>query len=178
MEEKRKKEETEDDITEENNHMQSETDETRPEAQMEKPTDQKEESGSEEISGQMEIQDYPEILPEENSESVQQESIAPAQMPVKDVEKEMPDEPSGETKETAKSSFAAMNQPEIIEKPFGSRKDYMDSLTAYGMADYMAGEYRRQNLKASLLSNPSDLEKWLLEKVDIKGYPIEDPREV
>lgn len=173
-----KKEETEDDITEENNHMQSETDETRPEAQMEKPTDQKEESGSEEISGQMEIQDYPEILPEENSESVQQESIAPAQMPVKDVEKEMPDEPSGETKETAKSSFAAMNQPEIIEKPFGSRKDYMDSLTAYGMADYMAGEYRRQNLKASLLSNPSDLEKWLLEKVDIKGYPIEDPREV
>ena len=172
-----KKEETEDDITEENNHMQSETDETRPEAQMEKPTDQKEESGSEEISGQMEIQDYPEILPEENSESVRQESVAPAQMPVKDVEKEMPDEPAGETKKTAKSSFTAMNQPEIMEKPFGSRKDYMDSLTAYGMADYMAGEYRRQNLKASLLSNPSDLEKWLLEKVDIKGYPIEDPRE-
>lgn len=172
-----KKEETEDDITEENNHMQSETDETRPEAQMEKPTDQKEESGSEEISGQMEIQDYPEILPEENSESVRQESVAPAQMPVKDVEKEMPDEPAGETKETAKSSFTDMNQPEIMEKPFGSRKDYMDSLTAYGMADYMAGEYRRQNLKASLLSNPSDLEKWLLEKVDIKGYPIEDKRE-
>lgn len=172
-----KKEKPEADITEENNHMQSETDETRPEAQMEKPADQKEDSRSEEISGQMEIQDYPELLPEENSESVQQESIAPAQMPVKDVEKEMPDEPSGETKETAKSSFAAMNQPEIIEKPFGSRKDYMDSLTAYGMADYMAGEYRRQNLKASLLSNPSDLEKWLLEKVDIKGYPIEDPRE-
>ena len=144
---------------------------------MEKPTDQKEDSGSEEISGQMEIQDYPEILPEENSESVRQESVAPAQMPVKDVEKEMPDEPAGETKETAKSSFTAMNQPEIMEKPFGSRKDYMDSLTAYGMADYMAGEYRRQNLKASLLSNPSDLEKWLLEKVDIKGYPIEDPRE-
>ncbi len=172
-----KKEEPEADITEENNHKQSETDETRSEAQMEKPADQKEDSGSEEISGQMENQDYPELLPEENSESVQQESIAPAQMPVKDVEKEMPDEPSGETKETAKSSFAAMNQPEIIEKPFGSRKDYMDSLTAYGMADYMAGEYRRQNLKASLLSNPSDLEKWLLEKVDIKGYPIEDPRE-
>lgn len=108
---------------------------------------------------------------------MQQESIAPAQMPVKDVEKEMPDEPSGETKETAKSSFTAMNQPEIMEKPFGSRKDYMDTLTAYGMADYMVGEYRRQNLKASLLSNPSDLEKWLLEKVDIKGYPIEDQRE-
>ena len=172
-----KKEEPEADITEENNHKQSETDETRSEAQMEKPADQKEDSGSEEISGQMENQDYPELLPEENSESVQQESIAPAQMPVKDVEKEMPDEPSGETKETAKSSFAAMNQPEIIEKPFGSRKDYMDSLTAYGMADYMAGEYRRQNLKASLLSNPSELERWLLEKVDIKGYPIEDKRE-
>lgn len=172
-----KKEKPEADITEENNHMQSETDETRPEAQMEKPADQKEDSRSEEISGQMEIQDYPEILSEENSESVQQESIAPAQMPVKDVEKEMPDEPSGETKETAKSSFTAMNQPEIMEKPFGSRKDYMDTLTAYGMADYMVGEYRRQNLKASLLSNPSDLEKWLLEKVDIKGYPIEDQRE-
>lgn len=54
-----KKEKPEADITEENNHMQSETDETRPEAQMEKPADQKEDSRSEEISGQMEIQDYP-----------------------------------------------------------------------------------------------------------------------
>lgn len=171
-----KKEESEADITEENNNMQSETGETRPEAQVEKPGDQKEDGRSEEISGQMEIQDYPEIIPEENSESVQQESVAPAQKPVKDAEKEMPDESAGkeEIKETAKFSFTAINQPETMEKPFGSRKDYMDSLTVYGMADYMEGEYRRQNLKASFLSNPSELERWLLEKVDIKGYPVEE----
>ena len=31
-----------------------------------------------------------------------------------------------------------MNAPEVIEKPFGSRKDWLDTLTAYGMAVEMA----------------------------------------
>ena len=96
----------------------------------------------------MEIQDYPEILPEEKSESVQQESIAPAQKPEREREEEIK-----ETEETSKHSFTAMNEPEIIEKPFGTRKDYMDSLTAYGMAEYIAAEYERHSLKAGYLSS-------------------------
>lgn len=190
--EEKEEQPSESDSTEENNNMQAEIHEKR---QTEKAADQEEDSESEEISGQMEIHDYPEIIPEENSESVQQEGIAPAQKPEEDIEKEEPDEnektsisgidkgkthePTGmeKTEEKAKSSFTDMNQPEVTEKPFGSRKDYMDSLTAYGMADYIAGEHRRQSLKASFLSNPLELEKWLLEKVDIKGYPVEDQRE-
>lgn len=78
-----------------------------------------------------------------------------------------------ETKET-ESSFEAMNQPEIIEKPYGSRKDYIDTLTAYGMAMYMAEEYKRHNLKASSLAFPSELEKWLLQEVDENGRTIEE----
>ena len=190
--EEKEEQTSESDITEENNNMQAEIHE---EKQTEEDADQEEDSESEEISGQMEIHNYPEIVPEENNKSVQQESIAPAQKPEEDIEKEEPGESektsiSGidkgktheqtgveKTEEKAKSSFTAMNQPEVTEKPFGSRKDYMDSLTAYGMADYIAGEYRHQSLKVSFLSDPSELEKWLLEKVDIKGYPVEDQRE-
>ena len=160
---------SESDITEENKHMQTETQEVHAEKQTEKAADQKEDSESEEISGQMEIQDYPEILPEEKSESVQQESIAPAQKPEREREEKIK-----ETEETSKHSFTAMNEPEIIDRPFGTRKDYMDSLTAYGMAEYIAAEYERHSLKAGYMSSKIMLENWLLEKVDAKGYSIEE----
>lgn len=70
-----------------------------------------------------------------------------------------------------------MNEPEIIEKPFGTRKDYMDSLTAYGMADYIAAEYERHSLKAGYLSSKIMLENWLLEKVDDKGYSMAEEKD-
>ena len=178
---------------EENNNIQAETVETHTEVQTEKTAGQEDNSGSEEISGQMEIEDYPEILPEENSEPVQQESIAPAQKQEKEIEKrddekektsisgtdrgkifeQKGEEKTKETEEKEQSSFTAMNPPEVVEKPFGTRKDYMDSLTAYGMADYLADEYERHSLKAEYLSSKTMLENWLLEKVDEKGYTIE-----
>lgn len=124
----------------------------------------------------------------------QGEEIAPAQKSAEILEREDPDEVENgenhgaaegetsepeteeaageETKET-ESGFEAMNQPEIIEKPYGSRKDYIDTLTAYGMAAYMAEEYKRHNLKASSLAFPSELEKWLLQEVDESGREIE-----
>ena len=61
-----------------------------------------------------------------------------------------------------------------MEKPFGSRKDYIDTLTAYGTAMYMAEEYKRHNLKASSLAYPSELETWLLQEVDENGRGIEE----
>ena len=67
-----------------------------------------------------------------------------------------------------------MNAPDIIDKPFGTRKDYMDTLTAYGMAIYMAEEYERHTLKASSLAFQSELEKWLLQEVDENGRTIEE----
>ena len=50
----------------------------------------------------------------------------------------------------------------------------MDSLTAYGMAEYIAAEYERHSLKAGYMSSKIMLENWLLEKVDAKGYSIEE----
>lgn len=75
---------------------------------------------------------------------------------------------------SAESGPEVMNAPEIINKPFGTRKDYMDTLTAYGMAIYMAEEYERHTLKASSLAFPSELEKWLLQEVDENGRTIEE----
>lgn len=107
---------------------------------------------------------------EPSAEATEEEKvvIAPAQKNLERLEKE-------DISEGKKDTF--MNAPEIIEKPFGSRKDYMDTLTAYGMAMYMAEEYERHNLKASSLSFPSELEKWLLQEVDESGREIEEVEE-
>lgn len=78
---------------------------------------------------------------------------------------------------STESGTEAMNAPDIIDKPFGTRKDYMDTLTAYGMAIYMAEEYERHTLKASFLAFPSELEKWLLREVDENGREIEEVEE-
>lgn len=134
-------------------------------------------------------------ITESEEEESQGKEIAPAQKSAEILEREASDEVKNgenhgaaeegasepqteeaageETKET-ESSFEAMNQPEVIEKPYGSRKDYMDTLTAYGMAMYMAEEYKRHNLKASSLAFPSELEKWLLQEVDESGREIEE----
>ena len=75
---------------------------------------------------------------------------------------------------SAEPGSEVMNAPDIIDKPFGTRKDYMDTLTAYGMAIYMAEEYERHTLKASSLAFQSELEKWLLQEVDENGRTIEE----
>lgn len=68
-----------------------------------------------------------------------------------------------------------MNAPEVIEKPFGSRKDWLDTLTAYGMAVEMA-----KMMKAMLTENLADMtetsfwEQWLNEEVDDHGQKIEE----
>ena len=165
--EEKEEQPSESDIKEENNNMKAESHVEN--KQTKKIADQEEDSESEEISGKMEINDYPEILPDESPDSEQQESIAPAQ--------NYEGEGEEKTKETSKNSFTAMNEPEIIDKPFGTRKDYMDSLTAYGMAEYIAEEYERHSLKAGYLSSKIMLENWLLEKVDDNGYSIAEEKE-
>ena len=61
-----------------------------------------------------------------------------------------------------------------MEKPFGSRKDYIDSLTAYGMACYLVEEYKNKSFQLSFLDDRAELERWLKEPVDGKGYVIEE----
>lgn len=177
---------------------------------IEKQTDETEKQ----ITGQMEIQDYPEIAPEDK----QPEEIP--QSPKGGIEDKTGNcshrtgfmctlsEQGKQTPGTGEDCYekccwecpkhgdckmecmasssredvapaqeqSFMNEPEIIEKPFGTRKDYMDSLTAYGMADYIAAEYERHSLKAGYLSSKLMLENWLLEKVDDKGYSMAEEK--
>lgn len=82
-------------------------------------------------------------------------------------------EAAEEEKEETESSPAIMNRPEILDKPFGSRKDWFDTLTEYGMAIELA-----KKAKIVLNENPEDMTKieywqaWLKEEVDDKGRII------
>lgn len=128
------------------------------------PEEQEEREKSEEIPGQMELtKDMPEYCPD-SADTKSEEEIAPAQ--------NEPEE-QGE-KEESEEKTEVMNEPEIMEKPFGTRKDYIDTLTAHGFAQYLAREYNEHNLRVSSLAYPSELEKWLLQEVDDNGRNMEE----
>lgn len=130
----------------------------------------------------------------EGTES-QGEKIAPAQKSPESLEREASDETeregdpgagdrknagqetteaAGSGKEGTESGFEVMNAPEVIEKPFGSRKDWLDTLTACGMAKEMA-----MLMKTMLTENLADMtettfwEHWLNEEVDENGKILE-----
>lgn len=130
----------------------------------------------------------------EGTES-QGEKIAPAQKPQESLEREASDETereddpgagdrkntgpetteaAGAGKEETEPVFEAMDAPEVIEKPFGSRKDWLDTLTACGMAKEMA-----MLMKTMLAENLADMtettfwEHWLNEEVDENGKILE-----
>lgn len=59
--------------------------------------------------------------------------------------------------------------PEVLEKPFGTRKAYLDTLSERDAAQYLAEEYVRNNLTETMLTEPHELERWLLQEVDKDG---------
>lgn len=50
-----------------------------------------------------------------------------------------------------------------------TRKEYMDDLTEYGLADYLNKEYLSERLTGGMLAYPEKLEQWLLEPVTKNG---------
>lgn len=173
-------------------------------AQKEEKTPEKEEPKDTKEEGKTEKQreEEPEEMEAESQEPAEEpdvpekpeSEIAPAQreeeIPEREVENETCEETDrgadpGETgepeaaeeeKETeTESSPAVMNRPEILDKPFGSRKDWFDTLTEYGMAIELA-----KKAKIVLNENPEDMTKieywqaWLKEEVDDKGRIIEE----
>lgn len=74
--------------------------------------------------------------------------------------------------ETAQSTGEeiASAQTEIIDKPYGTRKDWLDNCTEYGIASYL-----KKNLDMEYFRNCTvdDLEKWFLKEVDYNGREIE-----
>lgn len=119
-----------------------------------------------------------EIAPAQKSaESLEKVASADAEKEVENEEKPEDEEDKKEESdiETAeKTEFEAMNQPEIMDKPFGSRKDYLDTLTEYGAAQYLATEFKNHALNSAILESPKKLEEWLLQEVDEKGREIEE----
>ena len=128
------------------------------------------ESQGEEIAP---AQKSPEILEREASDETERETDLGAE-DGKTAEPETTEAAETETEET-EPGFEAMNAPEVIEKPFGSRKDWLDTLTAYGMAVEMA-----KMMKTMLTENLADMtetsfwERWLNEEVDDHGQKIEE----
>lgn len=163
----------------------------------EEPKDTKEENKEEK-----QRKEEPEEMEAESQEQAEEpdvpekpeSEIAPAQKeeetPEKEVENETceetdrgadpgetgePETAEEEKEEETESSSAVMNRPEILDKPFGSRKDWFDTLTEYGMAIELA-----KKAKIVLNENPEDMTKieywqaWLKEEVDDKGRIIEE----
>lgn len=99
----------------------------------------------------------------------QGEEIAPAQKSPESLEKEA--DLGGETEPEI---IHAMNVPEVIEKPFGSRKDWLDTLTVCGMAKEMAGLMKTVlNENLAEMTETTFWEHWLNEEVDENGKILE-----
>ena len=125
---------------------------------------------------------------EQTGAQSQREEIAPAQKSTETLEKEeVENDETGENESSDAENQTAESEPEtaereqteeteVIEAVYGTRKEYMDRLSEQGMAEYMADEYKSHRLLVTDLANTWNLRKWLSEKVDRFGKPMEDAR--
>ena len=141
----------------------SESVQKKPETKKSEPKPVKKEEKKEELPKNPKI---PETAAVPEPEQEEEKPVAPAQFSRQNLEK---NEVLEDKKEEEKSE-----SQELTDVPFGTRKDYLDTLTEHGMADYMAAEYRRSNLKATILECASELEAWLMREVDDRGREIVD----
>ena len=114
--------------------------------------------------------------------------IAPAQKEEETTEKEVENETDEETDrgadpgETGEPEAAEEEKEEtesspaeILDKPFGSRKDWFDTLTPYGMALELAKKMRDvPNENLADMKKTGFWEEWLKEEVDDYGRTIEE----
>lgn len=151
-------------------------------------TGQEEDDTDGEESGQADCEEPAERTDEQTGAQSQREEIAPAQKSTETLEKEeVEDDETGENESSDAENQTAESEPEtaereqteeteVIEAVYGTRKEYMDRLSEQGMAEYMADEYKSHRLLVTDLANTWNLRKWLSEKVDRFGKPMEDAR--
>lgn len=108
-----------------------------------------------------EEKDTGKIAPAQKSSETQQESD----------HKVEPEIEKKEALEEEENAAEIMNSP---EKAYKTRKEYMDALSAYEMAHYMAEECGRMNLQEGMLCHPTKLIQWLMQDVDSRGMEIVD----
>ena len=129
-------------------------------------------------------QEEPELFEKENepeekpwSKPVKTE-IAPAQKSEEIQENEGMDEPISEDYEVKNEKLEAeKTEAEIIEPPYETRKEYMDSLSTYELAGYLADEYRIQCKKEMDLGQQEKVYEWLKQRVDGYGKTVEENEE-
>ena len=138
-------------------------------------------------------QEEPELFEEENEQEENPRSkpvkteIAPAQKSEEIQENQGMDEPASEDCEVENETLkvenetpGAENEPlevengkaEIIETPYETRKEYMDSLSTYELAGYLADEYRIQCKKEMNLGQQEKVYEWLKQRVNRYGKVV------
>ena len=124
-------------------------------------------------------EDKQESKREENDPETAKKRIAPAQKteetPGNASVLETPEELPGQmeiTKDFPEYCPETVNA--CMNSPCMTRKDYLDTLTPYGMAEYLAEKYKKQSLNAQLMDSVQELETWLMQEVDENGRRIEE----
>lgn len=145
-----------------------EEDSAEPEAGMDMEGIQERNREEDEIPGQMEItKDMPEYCPQFMNEPEEQESgktnqtvIAPAQ--------KMPENTEPE------AGIQEAENPEGIDRPYGTRKAYLDKQTEYTAALYIAESIKgMRNMTFTEMTDSGRWEKWLKTEVDDHGKEID-----
>lgn len=130
-------------------------------------------------------QEEPELFEEKNprGKPVKTE-IAPAQKSEEIQEKQGMDEPASEDCEVENETLkvenetpGVENEPLEVETPYETRKEYMDSLTTYELAGYLADEYRIRCKKEMDLGQQEKVYEWLKQRVDGYGKAVEEYEE-
>ena len=121
------------------------------------------------IPGQDSIENHPEYMPKPVEEPVKQPESNP--------EPALQEDHFGEVNEMVpeKPEIApAQSEPEASEEPM-TRKEYIDTLTSYGTAEYLAKAMKSFSHKTySTLLDTAFWEEWLEGKVNSSGIPWED----
>lgn len=118
------------------------------------------------IPGQDSIENHPEYMPE------------PEEQPESNTKPELQEDHLGEVNEMVPEEPEIAPAQSRSEPPAAepkTRKEYIDTLTVYGTAEYIARAMRQfANKTYSTLLDPAFWETWLNGKVDHNGRPWED----
>lgn len=114
--------------------------------------------------------------PEEDQDITEPEKeIAPAQKSEKKPEQKLEKpEQKPEKPEQEEPQEEARGQQDIVDKPFGSRKMYIDSLTEYGAAEYLTRSWRMDTEFVEAIKSAEAMYEWMMQEVDDKGRKMEE----
>ena len=101
----------------------------------------------------------------------EESEVAPAQKKASEIP-ETRINPRSEPDKGQQDISQIMNPPEVPAEQYMTRKDYLDTLTVYGVAEYLF-----KYLKPEILNSQTALEYWLMKEVDVKGREEDEDNE-